>query len=400
METVGGGVASPGGFRASGITCGLKKNRAPDLAMVFSDRPARVAGLYTQNKIKGNSLKLAMENAANGTARAVVINSGNANACNGVAGYSAAQEVCLASASLIGCRSTEIIFGSTGVIGYPLDMGKLIPGLNKAYCSLSEHGGSDAAGAIMTTDTFKKEIAVEFELDHGKARIGGMAKGSGMIHPDMATMISVLTTDVNIPGELLKASLKKACASTFNRISVDGDTSVCDMAVILANGNGDQLQIEKNSADHIKFIKVLTYVCEYLAKNIARDGEGATKLLEIRCINALTADDAYKVVSSVARSPLVKTAFFGMDANWGRIITAAGYSGAYMDESKTDIYIGGMHFFHDGSSIDFSEEEALAILSEKEITVTIDLNTGSYSDRMWTCDFSYDYIKINGSYRT
>jgi glutamate N-acetyltransferase/amino-acid N-acetyltransferase len=279
-------------------------------------------------------------------------------------------------------------------------MAKLLPGIEKAVSLLSKDGGTQAAEAIMTTDTYVKEIAVESDI-HGKAvRIGGMAKGSGMIHPNMATMISILTTDANISGQLLQSSLKKICDRTFNRISVDGDTSVCDMVVMLAGGGDEKPPIEQNQAEYLKFMSALDHVCTFLARNIASDGEGATKLLDIHCVNAKTPQDAYKVVNAVARSPLVKTNFFGMDANWGRILTAAGYSGAYLDESKVDIYIGDMQFCKNGNAVPFSEEAALVILKEKEIKVTIDLKLGSYSDRIWTCDLSYDYIKINGSYRT
>lgn len=400
MNIINGGVTAAKGFTASGVVCGIKKNNLLDLALVVSEKSAHLAGVYTQNIIKGNSLKLTMEHALDGHARAVVINSGNANACNGPSGYKNAHILCDTIASSIGCKKNEVIFNSTGVIGYPLNMPKLLSGLENAVVSLSKNGGPLAAKAIMTTDTFQKEIAVEFKI-HGKSvRIGGMAKGSGMIHPDMATMISVLTTDANMSKQLLQASLKKACDKTFNRISVDGDTSVCDMVVILANGDDEELKIEQNQAEYIKFMSALDYVCAYLAKSVAKDGEGATKLLEIHCVNAKTADDAYKIVDSVARSPLVKTAFFGMDANWGRIITAAGYSKAYMEESKIDIYIGDMLFCKNGVAQTFSEAAALEILKKSDIKITIDLNLGSYSDRIWTCDLSYDYVKINGSYRS
>jgi glutamate N-acetyltransferase / amino-acid N-acetyltransferase len=400
MIIIKGGVAAPDGFRASSATCGIKKNGRPDLALVVSDKTAQVAGVYTQNSIRGNSLKLTVEHAGAGYARAVIVNSGNANACNGDSGYANAHTVCDYVARSLRCQKNEVLFNSTGVIGYPLNMNKLLPGIDKAVAGLSKEGGTQAAEAIMTTDTYAKEIAVEFEL-HGKnTRIGGMAKGSGMIHPNMATMISVITTDANISGPLLQSSLKKVCDKTFNRTSVDGDTSVCDMVVMLANGGEEKIRIEQNQAEYQKFMSALDHVCTYLARNIASDGEGATKLLDIHCVNAKTPQDAYMVVNAVAKSPLVKTNFFGMDANWGRIITAAGYSGAYLEESKIDIFIGDMQFCKNGSAVAFSEEAALKILKEKEIKITIDLKLGSYSDRIWTCDLSCDYVKINGSYRT
>jgi len=400
LNIINGGIGAPDGYKASGIRCGIKKSGSFDLALITSDMPAHLAGVFTKNSIKGNSLKLTMEHAKSGKARAVIVNSGNANACNGDSGYSNAHLVCDTVAKLIGCQKNEVVFNSTGVIGYPLNMEKLIPGIGEAVSKLSKDGGNDAAKAIMTTDTFEKEKAVEFEIHNRKVRIGGMAKGSGMIHPDMATMIGVITTDANISLQLLQASLKKVCSRTFNRISVDGDTSVCDMVVILANGTDDKVLIEQNQAEYIKFMSALDHVCTHLSKSIAKDGEGATKLLDVHCTNARTAEDAHKVVNSIARSPLVKTAFFGMDANWGRIITAAGYSGAYIEEAKTDIYIGDMQFCRNGNGLPFNEQEALKILSEKEIKIVIDLKTGSYSDRIWTCDLSYDYVKINGSYRT
>lgn len=400
MKIISGGITAPEGYTASGISCGIKKGGGRDLALLVSDTTASAAGVFTLNSVKGNSLKLTMEHIHKGSARAVVINSGNANACNGPNGYDNAHSLCQKTASLLHCPKDEILFNSTGVIGFPLSMDKLLPGLDSAYNNLSRDGAGDCAQAIMTTDTFQKEIAVELELHKKKVRIGGMAKGSGMIHPDMATMISVLTTDVSMDHVLLKESLKKSCDRSFNRISVDGDTSVCDMVVILANGRADSQKIERNTSSYARFMQALEYVCEELAKSIARDGEGATKLLEICCTGAKTASDAHKVINSVARSPLVKTMFFGMDANPGRIITAVGYSTADIEPSRIDIFIGDLQFYKAGNALPFSEKDAKDVLMQKEIKVVIDLNMGQYQDRIWTCDLSYDYVKINGSYRT
>jgi glutamate N-acetyltransferase/amino-acid N-acetyltransferase len=281
-----------------------------------------------------------------------------------------------------------------------LNMEAIHSGLEKAIPMLSENGGHDAVEAIMTTDLVPKEIAIEVEIQGAKVRIGGIAKGSGMIHPNMATMIGVITTDANITKTLLNSVLKDIVKSTFNRVSVDGDTSVCDMVLMLANGEAENEGLVEQDSEFDKFREAVEYVCTYLSRLIAKDGEGATKLVEVIAIGAANSDDAYKIVLAVAKSPLVKTAIFGEDANWGRILTAAGYSGADFDPGLTDIYIGELKVCENGTALDFDEAEAKRILGGKEIKILIDLNSGDFSDRMWTCDFSYDYVKINGSYRT
>lgn len=400
MEIINGGVTAPQGFFATGVACGLKKDGKRDLAIVCSEDPAAAAGVFTTNTVKGNSLIVTMENIKNGYASAIVINSGNANACNGTEGYENAHEIASYAASLLDCSPNEILIGSTGVIGLPLDVDKIKSGLEEAVSEMSSDGGSEASEAIMTTDTIKKEIAVEFEIDGQKVRIGGMAKGSGMIHPNMATMIGVITTDANISRKLLDKALKNAAGKTFNRISVDGETSVCDMVIALANGLADNEPIVSESKSYVKFCESLEFVCTYLAKLIAKDGEGATKLIEIKVKGASSKEDALKAAATIAKSPLVKTAVFGNDANWGRIITAAGYSGAAFDPSKVDIWLGDVHVCSRGNALQYDENQAKNAISSSEVSITVDFNSGNFEDRYWTCDFSYDYIKINASYRT
>ncbi|HHV98231.1 MAG TPA: bifunctional glutamate N-acetyltransferase/amino-acid acetyltransferase ArgJ [Clostridiaceae bacterium] len=396
----GGGVTYPEGFFATGVACGIKQNGKKDLAIVCSEDSAAVAGVFTTNAVKGHSLQVTMEHIKNGYASAVIINSGNANACVGEEGYKNAKEMARYASELLECSPEEILIGSTGVIGVPLNMEAVLTGIDEAVSGMEPDGGHDAVEAIMTTDTIPKEIAVEFEIQGVKVVIGGMAKGSGMIHPNMATMIGIITTDVNISRKLLEKALKDVVKRTFNRISVDGDTSVCDMVLALANGLADNPGIVAEDKDYDEFKKALEFVCTYLARLIAKDGEGATKLIEIIAEGASSEDDAYKVVSAVAKSPLVKTAIFGEDANWGRIITAVGYSGANIDPQKIDINIGDIAVCRNGAAVPFDEEEASKTLARDEIKIYIKLNNGEFSDRMWTCDFSYDYVKINGSYRS
>ena len=403
MRFIDGSIVSPKGFHAQGVACGLKKNGGPDLALVVCDVAATACGVFTRNLVKGHSLRRTMDLLPSTEMRAVVVNSGNANACVGFQGDADAEEMARAVAAAVGCKTSAVLTGSTGVIGKPLDMGKVTSGVQSAFLSLSSspEAGHRAEAAIMTTDLIPKEACVAFTLGGKEVLLAGMAKGSGMIHPDMATMIAVLSTDAAIAPEVLTAALRKVTERTFNRVSVDGDTSVCDMVVSLASGlAGNPLLVSLESEDGRAFLEALEAVCTSLSREIARDGEGATKLVEIRCSGAATPEDAYKVVLAVAKSPLVKTAFFGEDANWGRILTAAGYSGATFDPSKVDIRLGELQVCAAGIALPFDEGEAKRILSAKEVLVTIDLGGGGFSDRIWTCDFSYDYIRINGSYRT
>lgn len=400
MKIIDGGVTAPEGYFATGVACGIKKDGKMDLALVCSEDTAAAAGVFTKNVVKGHSLLVTMENIKNGYANAVVINSGNANACVGEKGYSDALEIASHTASLLDCDPSMILLGSTGVIGQPLNVEAIKKGIEGAVENMTPEGGKDAVAAIMTTDLIDKQIAVEIDIKGAKVKIGGMAKGSGMIHPNMATMIGIITTDADISKTLLQRALKDCVKRSFNRISVDGDTSVCDMVLILANGQAENDSIIIDDASYAEFKKALDFVCSYLSKLIAKDGEGATKLVEIEANGASSEEDAYKVVCSIAKSPLVKTAIFGEDANWGRIITAAGYSGANFDPGKVDIYLGDLLVCKDGCGLPFDEALAKEILKKDEIKVTVNLNIGNFSDRMWTCDFSYDYIKINGSYRS
>jgi glutamate N-acetyltransferase/amino-acid N-acetyltransferase len=400
LEIIPGGVTAPKGFMASGRACGIKKDGSYDIALVCADDTAIASGVFTTNAVKGHSLQMTMEHIKDGRAKAVIINSGNANACVGEKGKADAAEVANQAAKLLNCRSEDILFNSTGVIGVPLDMDAVRAGIKDVIASKSYEGGHDAARAIMTTDLSVKEFALEFEVGSAKARIGGMAKGSGMIHPNMATMIGVITTDVNITQNLMEKAFKEAVNTSFNRISVDGDTSVCDMVVIMSSQKAGNNVINKEDSEYIAFKDALGIVCGHLAKEIVKDGEGATKLIEITAEGAKTQEDAYKIVCAVAKSPLVKTAIFGEDANWGRIITAAGYSGAFFDYESADIFIGDLMVCNKGAAVAFDECRAKEILKKDEIKILIRLNTGNCRDRMWACDFSYDYIKINGSYRS
>lgn len=394
------GVTYPLGFRAAGAACGLKKNGNPDVALVAAGGLCAAAGIFTRNVVKGHSLLLTKTHIAAGTARAVVVNSGCANACLGPGGDADAFAMAQAAARAVGCAPQEVLTGSTGVIGVPLDMEKLRAGIFAAAAALSEDGGDAAARAIMTTDTVDKQAGAAVSIAGREVRVGGMCKGSGMIHPDMATMIAVLTTDAAISAAALDASLRAATAVSFNRVSVDGDTSVCDMAVVLASGRAGNPEIYEGTAEHAAFTGALSQVCHALSRMLAADGEGASKLLEIRVNGLPTAEDALKAAQAVAKSPLVKTAAFGCDANWGRILTAAGYSGAAFDPGLVDVFIGGVQVCSGGRALSFDEGAALEELKRPEVLLRMEFNQGSCSDFMLTCDLTYDYVKINGSYRT
>ncbi len=403
MENKINAITSPKGFRAAGIHCGLKKTTDPDIALILSDVPATVAGVYTQNLVKGHSLvrtiSLVKKNAS---AKGVVINSGNANACVGAIGLEDANTIAELVASNVGCTSSDILTCSTGVIGYRLDMESIkssIPTLTKAL-DYSEEAGHKAMAAIMTTDLVPKESTATIEIGGTVITISAMAKGSGMIHPNLATMISIITTDANIPADLLQAYLSRAVSHTFNRVSVDGDTSVCDTLLILANGAANNAIWNDCSDESQLFQSALTDICTDLSRMIAKDGEGATKLIEVEVVNALSEKDAYLSVLSVCRSPLCKTTIFGEDANWGRVLTALGYSGAFFDPEKVDIFFGNVQVCKNGCALPFDEILVKEILMKDEILITIDCHMGHVYDRMWTCDFSYDYVKINGSYRS
>ncbi|MDK2821315.1 MAG: glutamate N-acetyltransferase / amino-acid N-acetyltransferase [Clostridia bacterium] len=401
IQVVDGSITAPKGFLCSGIEAGLKKEKK-DMALIVSEVPARAAAIYTKNKVKAAPLVVTQEHLKKGIVRAVVVNSGNANACTGSRGYQDAKEMAVITAKHLNCEPEQVIVASTGVIGVPLPMDKIAHGIEKAANQLSATGGNDAAKAILTTDTREKEIAVKLPLGGTTVTIGGIAKGSGMIHPNMGTMLCFLTTDVGMEQEKLQQILRAVADRTFNMVTVDGDTSTNDMVAILANGcaNNTPLTVEEYKA----FEEALEYVCCYLARLIARDGEGATKLITVRACRAASEADAKKLARSVAASSLVKSAVFGADANWGRIICAAGYSGADFDPTKIDIYLesaaGSEQMAANGEPLPFNEDKAAMILKEEEIIITLDLKQGTAGATAWGCDLTYDYVKINASYRT
>lgn len=403
-KLVPGGITAVQGFKASGIHAGLKKAKK-DLALIYSELPAVAAGVFTTNKVKAAPLLFDMEQLKKPTCRAIVVNSGNANACTGPQGLEDAKAMAVKTAEELGCQVEEVLVSSTGVIGVRMPMEKVLAGIPKAAKELSSEGGSLAAEAIMTTDTFPKEISFKFELNGQQVTIGAMAKGSGMIHPNMGTMLGFITTDVAIAKDLLQETLVAVVEKTFNMITVDGDTSTNDMVVVLANGAaGNEPLATKDDPGYQSFCEALSFACTYLAKEIAKDGEGATKLLTVQVLSAPSEQDARLAAKAVCSSSLVKTALFGEDANWGRILAAVGYSGADFDPNKVNICIksraGEEQVAADGAGLAFDEEKAKKILAEEEVFFIVDLNLGEAKATAWGCDLTYDYVKINGSYRT
>lgn len=394
------GVTYPKGFRASGVACGLKKNGQPDLGLVVCDHPATAFGMFTRNVVKGHSLQLARAHVENGQAQAVVINAGCANACMGEAGRQDALQYALLTAQAVGCAPEDVLPGSTGVIGQRLDMDKIASGVQAAARALSYEGGPDAARAIMTTDTRPKMAQESFDLEGHEVRIGAMAKGSGMIHVNMATMISVITTDAALTPAACRKVLRAVVDRTYNHVSVDGDTSVCDKVLLLCSGASGAPELDEHSPLLLVFEQALCQVATQISRMLAADGEGATKLLTIRILGAPTDEDATRIAQAIAKSPLCKTAAYGRDANWGRLCTAAGYSGADFDPELVDAFIGDMAVCLDGAAVDFDEERAVEILSQEEVVYTLDLHQGTGQDFMWTCDLTHEYVTINGSYRT
>lgn len=404
MKMISGGVCAAKGFSAAGIHAGIRKNKdKKDLALIVSETPATAAGCYTQNLVKGAPIWVTKKHIENGIARAIVCNSGNANTCNSD-GIEVAERICRIVADNTDINVEDVIVSSTGVIGQPLDTTPIEKAMPELVSLLSENGGHDAAIAIMTTDTVEKEIAFEFEVGGKTCHIGGIAKGSGMIHPNMATMLVFITTDAAISKDMLQKALSCDIKNTFNMISVDGDTSTNDTVNILANAMAGNEMITTEGADYDTFCQALNAVTSTLCKKIAKDGEGATKLLECVVGGAKTDLDAKTVAKSVITSSLFKAAMFGADANWGRVLCAIGYSGANVDVTKIDVAFesdkGRIEVCKDGAGIDFSEEIAKEILLQDEIVIDIALNDGEYSATAWGCDLTYDYVKINGDYRT
>ena len=404
MKTIKGGVCAAKGFTANGIHCGIRKNKTKkDLALVVSEVPASAAAVYTTNLVKGATLQVTRKHLANGVAQAIVCNSGIANTCC-AGGEAVAEEMSRVTAGALGIKAEDMIVASTGVIGQPLDISPIAAGMPALVAGKSAAGHKDAAQGIMTTDTVMKEAAVEFTLGDKVCRIGGMAKGSGMIHPNMATMLVFITSDVAITPALLQKALSGDIKNTFNMVSVDGDTSTNDMVTVLANGMaGNDPITEENEAFSV-FMKALNTVTVALCRMIAGDGEGATKLIECRVTGAADDQTAKAVAKSVICSSLLKAAMFGADANWGRVLCAIGYSGAEVDVEKIDVAFrseaGLIDVCKNGVGVDFSEEKAKEILLKKEIEILIDLNTGAADAIAWGCDLPCDYVKINGDYRT
>jgi glutamate N-acetyltransferase/amino-acid N-acetyltransferase len=404
MKIISGGVCAANGFKANGIHCGIRKNRTKrDLALIYSEKLCSAAAVYTTNLVKGAPLKVTKNHIENGYAQAVICNSGNANTCN-ANGIEIAELTCSLLSQKLGVKSHDIVVASTGVIGQPLDITPIKEGIPSLVDGLSYDGGEYAAEAIMTTDVLKKEIAVEFTVGGKTCKIGGIAKGSGMIHPNMATMLVFITTDCNISPKMLQKALSSDIQNTFNMISIDGDTSTNDMVTVLANGMAENKIIDSDGEDFNAFMKALNTVTVDLCRKIASDGEGATKLLECVVSGAKSKEVAKTVAKSVICSSLTKAAMFGADANWGRVLCAIGYSGAEVDVQKIDVYFksikGEIQVCKNGSGVDFSEEKAKEILLESEIDIIINLNDGEFTSTAWGCDLTYDYVKINGDYRT
>ena len=404
MERIQGGVCAPQSFLAAGVHCGILKNKQKkDLALIYSLSEANAAAVYTKNLVKGAPIEVTRENIADGRARAVICNSGNANTCN-ADGPQVAREMCALAAEALNISAGDVIVASTGVIGQRLDITPIAAAMDGLCKALSDNGSNDAAEAIMTTDTRLKEIAVSFTAGGKECRIGGIAKGSGMIHPNMATMLVFLTTDCAVSSEMLKKALSEDVEDSFNMISVDGDTSTNDMVCILANGTAGNKEITAEDSDYRAFAAALAEVTRFLCRAMAKDGEGATKLIECAVTGAPDNAAAKTAAKSVVCSSLGKAAMFGSDANWGRVLCALGYSGAVTDLSAAAVeYVsaaGSVLVCRNGAGVDFSEEAAKKILSEDEITISVSLGNGPGAATAWGCDLTYEYVRINGDYRT
>ena len=404
MKMIEGGVTAAQGFVAGGVHCGIRKNKSkPDLAMIYSEKLCAAAAVYTQNLVKGAPILVTKKNIENGRAQAVICNSGNANTCN-ADGVEKAERMCAIAGEVLGIHPADVVVASTGVIGQVLPIEPIESAAQALKDSLSPTGSRAAATAIMTTDTIPKEAAVEVEIGGKTVRIGGISKGSGMIHPNMATMLCFVTTDCAISPEMLQKAITASADETFNMISIDGDTSTNDTYAVLANGMAGNPEITAEGPDFHLFCDALQAVCRTLSKLMAGDGEGATKLLVCQTTGAKDRATARTVAKSVICSTLFKAAMFGADANWGRVLCAIGYSGAAVDVDKIDVSFrsaaGQVDVCQNGAGIPFSEEEAAKVLKENEITILVHLHQGEASAEAYGCDLTYDYVKINGDYRT
>ena len=404
MEHLSGGVCAAKGFKASGVHCGVRKNRTKrDLSMIVSEVPASAAAIYTQNLVKGAPIRVTQRNLADGVAQMVICNSGNANTCN-ANGEEIAWQMCELAGQAAGIAPENVIVASTGVIGQPLPIEPIASGVGPLVAALTDHGSSEAAEGIMTTDTRLKEIAVSFTAGGVTCHLGGIAKGSGMIHPNMATMLVFLTCDAAISPALLHKALFADAQDSFNMISIDGDTSTNDMVCILANGMAGNAPITEEGDDYAAFCAALREVTTYLCRAIAKDGEGATRLLTCEVTGGKTIKDAKLIAKSVVCSSLIKSMIFGADANCGRVLCALGYAGAEVDVNAVDVAFrsvkGTITVCENGLAIPFSEEQAKEILLRDEIDILLTLHDGEASATAWGCDLTYDYVKINGDYRT
>ena len=403
MQLINGGVCAATGFTAAGVHCGIRKNKLKkDLALIYSQTPAAAAAVYTTNLVKGAPLTVTKAHLANGVAQAVICNSGNANTCN-ANGVQIAEQMSQLAANALNILPQDVIVASTGVIGQPLNIAPIEQGIPALVNSLGSHS-TQAAEGIMTTDTKVKQVAVQFSVGGVTCKLGGIAKGSGMIHPNLATMLVFITTDCSISSEMLQKALSTDVAETFHMVSIDGDTSTNDMVAVLANGMAKNKTITKPGEDYAAFMQALNTVTVHLCRLIAADGEGATKLLECKVCGAKTKQTAKAVAKSVVCSALTKAAMFGADANWGRVLCAIGYSGEPVDVTKIKVAFasqkGEITVCQNGAGVDFSEEKAKQILLQNEVEILVDLNSGSAEATAWGCDLTYDYVKINGDYRT
>lgn len=401
MKKIDGWVTAPQGFLAAGVKAGIKASGNHDVAVIYSTVPAATGAVFTQNKMCAAPVLVSREVAQEAVAQAIIVNSGCANACTGEQGLLDAREMQTFAADLLGIEPQNVYVCSTGVIGHFLPMDKIKNGLADAVDVMDENEGESCAMAIQTTDTFIKRAAYEFEVGGKTSRIAGIAKGAGMIHPNMATMLTFLTTDAAIAPDVLKRAVNAAADKSFNMVVVDGDTSTNDSMIVLANGLAEnEIIFSEEHPDYQAFFEALVTCAQDLAKLIARDGEGATKFLEVNVVGAATWKDAKAAAMAIAKSPLVKTAFFGEDPNWGRIVCAAGYSGAVMNADKVNLSIGGVRLVENGMNCNIPLTSLTDIMSEHDITMTIDMAAGNECATVWTCDFSYEYVKINGEYHT
>ena len=405
MKQISGGVTAPKGFVAGGVHCGVKTHNKDkkDLALILSERECTAAAVYTMNRVKAAPIYVTMDHLEDGTAWGIVANSGNANACSPLS-HEYAEEMCQSAPRAPGLKPADFVVASTGVIGQTLNIAAIQKGMPEVVQALSKEGSDAAAHAIMTTDTEKKETAVTFTLGGKSVTIGAIAKGSGMIHPNMGTMLAFLTTDCAITEEMLAEALHETVPRTFNRVTVDGDTSTNDMCVVLANGMAENDQIEWKDDNYTVFQKALRQVCEYLARCIAGDGEGASRLVTCTVHQARSEESAERLAKAVVASPLVKAAMFGADANWGRVLCAMGYSKAPFRPEYVDMKfasaVGEVEVCRQGMGLDFDEEAAKSILSQDEVIIDITLHEGKEEATCWGCDLTYDYVRINGDYRT